>query len=227
MKKKILTTLILASFSSFSFGQQTLSVNGATGAQSVFDGIKSTTGKTLKYEDIPGASPYLNKEFANAKVAANYEQVPVRYNSYSDEIEFKKNNEVQVLPKTSDFSRIEIASPKQTIVLLETSDDLNGYFIELVNGKNSLYKKVKTKFTDVVPAANSYASERPANFRTLDPVYYIKTDKGFIKKPRNQKEIIEQFPDKKDNLTAFFKSNKIKFDKDEDLIKLVTFLNQN
>lgn len=226
MKKTILTTLALASFS-ICFAQNTLSVSGVTGAQAVFDGIKSTTGRTFKYEEIAGDSPYIGKEFSMAKVAANYEQVPVRYNSYSDEVEFKKNGEVQVLPKNSDFSRIEIASPKQTIVLLQTSDDLNGYFFELVNGKNSLYKKIKTKFTDLVPAANSYASERPANFRTLDPIYYIKTDKGFIKKPRNQKEIIEQFPDKKDSLTVFFKSNKIKFDKEEDLIKLVTFLNQN
>jgi hypothetical protein len=29
----------------------------------------------------------------NAKIATNYEQVPVRYNSYSDEVEFKKNGE--------------------------------------------------------------------------------------------------------------------------------------
>jgi hypothetical protein len=54
----------------------------------------------------------------------------------------------------------------------------------LANGKNSLYKKIKTKFTDVVPAANSYASERPANFRTLPAVYYIKQKKD---SSRNQK----------------------------------------
>ncbi|WES96797.1 hypothetical protein P2W68_18340 [Chryseobacterium arthrosphaerae] len=226
MKKTILTTFALAAFT-LSFAQNTLSVNGATGAQSVFDGIKSTTGKTFKYEEIAGDSPYIGKDFSNAKIAANYEQVPVRYNSYTDEVEFKKNGEVQVLPKTADFSRIEIASPKQTIVMLQTSDELNGYFFELVNGKNSLYKKIKTKFTDVVPAANSYASERPANFRTLPAVYYIKTEKGLIKKPRNQKDIIELFPDKKDSLNDFCKSNKIKFDRDEDLIKLVNFMNQN
>lgn len=225
MKKTILTTLILASIN-LCFAQNTLSVNGATGSQSVFDGIKSTTGKTFKYEDIAG-SPYYNKDFAIAKIADNYEQVPVRYNSYKDEIELKKNNEVQVLPKSSVFARIEISSPKQTIVLFETFDELSGYFFELVNDKISLYKKIKTKFVDVIPAANGYASEKPANFRNLDPVYYIKTEKGFIKKPKNQKEIIAEFPDKKDALTAFFKSNKIKFDKDEDLIKLVTFLNQN
>lgn len=225
MKKTVLTTLILAGIN-FSFAQNTLSVNGATHTQSVFDGIKSTTGKTFKYEDIAG-SPYYSKDFVTAKIATNYEQIPVRYNSYTDEIEFKKNNETQVLPKSAEFARIEISSPKQTMILIETSDELSGYFFELVNGKISLYKKIKTKFVDVVPAANGYATERPANFRNLDPVYYIKTEKGFIKKPKNQKEIIAEFPDKKDALTAFFKSNKIKFDKDEDLIKLVTFLNQN
>lgn len=118
-------------------------------------------------------------------------------------------------------------SPKQILVLLDTSDDLNGYFFELISEKNTLYKKVRTKFTDVVPAPNSYASEKPANFRTLPPVYYIKTQNGFIKKPKNQKDIINQFPDKKDSLNNFFKSNKIKFDKDDDMVKLVTFLNQD
>ncbi|THV63107.1 hypothetical protein [Chryseobacterium candidae] len=225
MRKIVLTALAICF--SFSFAQNTLSVNGATGAQSVFDGINSTTGKTFKYDEIAGDSPYIGKEFSDAKIAVNYEQIPIRYNSYTDEIEFKKNGNVQVLPKTTDFSRIEVLSPRQVIVLLDTSDNLNGYFFELINGKNNLYKKIKTKFTDVVPAANSYASERPANFRTLPPVYYIKTQNGFIKKPKNQKDIINQFPDKKDSLTTFFKSNKIKFDKDEDLIKLVTFLNEN
>ncbi|WP_276965365.1 hypothetical protein [Chryseobacterium sp.] len=226
MRKIVLTALAIFSFS-FSFAQNTLSVNGATGAQSVFDGINSTTGKTFKYDEIAGDSPYIGKEFSDAKIAVNYEQLPIRYNSYTDEIEFKKNGNVQKKKKTTDFSRIEVLSPRQVIVLLDTSDNLNGYFFELINGKNNLYKKIKTKFTDVVPAANSYASERPANFRTLPPVYYIKTQNGFIKKPKNQKDIINQFPDKKDSLTTFFKSNKIKFDKDEDLIKLVTFLNEN
>lgn len=226
MKKIILTVLTIVSFS-LGFAQNTLSINGVTGAQSVFDGIKSTTGKTFKYDEIPGDSPYIDKEFINAKIAANYEQVAIRYNSYTDEIEFKKNGDIQVLPKASNFSRIEVLSPKQVIVLLDSSDDLKGYFFELVDGKNILYKKIKTKFTDVIPAANSYASEKPANFKTLPPVYYIKTQNGFIKKPKNQKDIINQFPDKKDSLTDFFKSNKIKFDKDEDLIKLVTFLNEN
>lgn len=225
MKKIIISVLVLTNIA-IVFGQETMSVNQILSDHSVFEGVKSGTGKALKYDEIPG-SPYLTKTFSNAKLADNYEQLPVRYNSYTDEVEFQKGSEVSALPKEAKFSRIEITSPKQTILFLNTADDLSGYFFEIVNGKNSLYKKIKTKFIDAVPATNSYASDRAATFKTLDPVYYIKTEQGFIKKPKNQKDIIERFPDKKESLTTFFKSNKIKFDKEEDLIKLVGFLNQN
>ncbi|HBV16886.1 hypothetical protein [Chryseobacterium carnipullorum] len=225
MKKIILSALILAQ-TAFAFGQETMSVNQVLSDHSVFDGVKSSSGKALKYEEISG-TPYTTKNFSNAKLADNYEQLPIRYNSYTDEIEFQKNGEISVLAKENKFSQIEITLPKQTIAFLDTSDELSGYFFEVVRGKNTLYKKIKTKFIDAVPAANSYASDRPAAFKTLDPIFYIKTEEGFIKKPRNQKEIIEYFPDKKENTTKFFKSNKIKFNKEEDLIKLVTFLNQN
>ncbi|KQT22946.1 hypothetical protein ASG22_14460 [Chryseobacterium sp. Leaf405] len=221
-------TLFLLTFiaSKLLLGQQTLSVNKVTGDQSVFSGIVSTTGKNLSYDEIQG-SPYLDKNFYQARVATDYEEVPVRYNSYKDEIEFQKDGKAQVLPKDEKFSKIEIKSPIQTFILLKGQDDIAGYFIELVNGKNSLYKKVKTIFRDAVPAANSYASDKPAQFKIQDPVYYIKIENSFIKKPKNQKEILEQFPNRKEEINTFFKSNKIKFDKDEDLIKLVTFLNQN
>jgi hypothetical protein len=225
MKKTILV-FALISIANLTFAQQVRQTNQMFGDPATFSGIKSSTGKVLSYDEILG-SPYLDKNFHIAKIAENPEQLPVRYNSYNDEIEFKKDDKILALPKKSEFSRIQTASPKQILVLLETSDELSGYFFELVNGKNSLYQKIKTKFTDYVPAPNGYASDKPATFKTLDPVYYIKTEKGFIKKPKNQRDIIEQFPDKKEGLTTFFKSNKIKFDKEEDLIKLVTYLNQN
>lgn len=222
MKKA--TILLCLVIYGLSVAQQTLSVNQVTGDQSVFNGIVSTTGKQLTYDEIQG-SPYLSKNFSIAKVGENFEEVPVRYNSYKDEIEFQKDGKPQVLPKDSKFSKIEIKSPRQTFVFLNTPED-SGYFIELVNGKNSLYKKVKTIFRDAVPAANSYASDKPAQFKMQDPVYYIKTQNTFIK-AKNQKEVMEQLPDKKEGLISFFKSNKIKFDREEDLINLVNFLNQN
>jgi|GEM_PF-421508 len=209
--------------SSFS---STYSVNSLGGDHAVF-GVKSeNAGKSLKYDEIAG-SPYVDINFAPAKVAENYEKTSIRYNSYTDEVEFQKDGKPLTLPKDSKFSRIEVASPKKaTLVLLETNDDMSGYFYELVNGKNKLYKKIKTKFIDMVPALNSYATDRPASFKTLEPVYYIKTENGFIKKTKNLKEITQQLPDKKEAIEEFAKSNKIKFNNEADLIKLVKFLNQ-
>lgn len=229
MKKIVVTITFLAAYN-LVLSQETLSINQVTGDHAVFDGVKSQ-GKSLTYDEIQG-SPYHDKNFYKAKVSDNHEEVSVRYNNFRDEIEFQKESKILVLPKENTFSRIEIKSPKQTFILLNTNDDLNddlnGYFIELINGKYSLYKKEKIIFKDAVPAANSYASGKPASFKKLPSAYYIRTEHGtFIKKPKNQKDIIVQFPDKKERLNDFIKSNKIKFDKDEDLIKLVNFLNQN
>lgn len=235
MKKVIISTL-LVSFS-ISYAQNltpgnyqasyssTLSVNDLGGDHAVFRVNSENSGRSLTYDEIIG-SPYHTTDFHLAKIADNYEKAPVRYNSYLDEIEFQKDGKPLVLPKEEKFSRIEIVSPKSTIVLKETKDELSGYFFELVNGSNKLYKKVRTKFNDVVPAANSYASDKAAFFRTLDPVYYIQTTKGLIRKTKKEKDILLFFPDKKDSIEAFFKSNSIKLNKEEDLIKLVNFLNQ-
>lgn len=225
MKKITLITLL--GMSSYLFSQaNTIGLNSAGGTREVFFKIKSEgAGRALNYDEIIG-SPYLNKNFSIAKVANDYENAPVRYNTFTEEIEFQKNGTTLALPKEEKFSRIEIFSPKTTLVHLDTQDDLSGYFFELVNDKTGLYKKIKTKFIDAVPAANSYATDRPASFKTLDPVYYIKTESGYIKKPKKVREITDAFPAKKDDIEKFVKSNNIKINKEEDLIKLVKFLNQ-
>lgn len=226
--KKLIFSILLISFS-YSFAQSGMVLSKFDFVQGTsFSGIINSekAGKTLTYDEVVG-SPYANVNFSLAKVAENYEKIAVRYNTYADHIEFLKDGSVMVLPKDSSFSRIEIVSTKQTIVNLDTNDELSGYFYEIVNGKVALYKKMKTKFIDAVPASNSYSSDEPALFKALEPVFYIKIDSGFIKKPRNPKDIIAQFPAKKDDLTNFFKENKVKFDKDEDLKKLVVFLNNH
>ncbi|MDQ8142078.1 hypothetical protein [Chryseobacterium sp. CFS15] len=228
MKKITTGILFLLIISVSAQANFSLSNNGLGLPQdnAIFNKVNSPNGgRTLSYSDIQG-NPYYGKGYSVAKFSGTDETAPARYNMYNDEVEFTKEDKSYILPKNDTYSKIEFTNTKEVLLRLETGDDLSGYFFELVNGKNSLYKKTKTKFIDAVPATNSYTSDRPATFKTLEPVYYINTDGGFIKGPKNQKEILERFPTKKDSLTAFFKQNKIKFDKEEDLKKLVTFLNQ-
>lgn len=230
--KIITSSILLGIFISVS-GQANFSLanNGGFLPQdnAVFNKVNSpNAGKNLSYSDIQG-TPYYGKGYNVASFSGTNETAPARYNSYNDEIEFTKEDKTFILPKEDKFGVVNFTSPRYKMVRLNTNDELSGYFFESIEGdKYSLYKKIKTKFVDAVIAANSYATDRPASFKTLDPIYYIKTAEGtYIKNPKNQKDLIQQMPDKKEVLTSFFKENKIKFDKEEDMKKLVTFLNQN
>lgn len=183
--------------------------------------IGSKKSDKLTYDEIEG-SAYFDKQFSMASVSTSYEDVLVRYNIYKDEVEFKKNEEIMVLPKTDTFSKIVFKNSKNVLVLLDST----GYYFEIVKGKYALYKKLKTKFIDFVPAPTPYQTDQPAKFRNMEPAYYIKTNDRLIGNFKSTKDLASQLPDKKDALNSFLKSNKIKVDKEEDLIKLVNFLNQ-
>lgn len=226
MKKLFVCVAAVLNIYAFSQNGLILSRNDLLGGTTFDNRVISGSGKTIKYEDISG-SPYQDKNFREAKISENYQNAQVRYNSYKDEIEFKSNEEIMVLPKDSKFERVEIISPKQVIVYRNIEGEPGGYYYELVGGKNTLYKKVRTRFFDMQPASTPYGSDKPAYFNTVSPVYYIIANGESIKKPKNQKQIIDLLPDKKEVLNSFFKENKIKLDKEEDLKKLVTFLNQN
>ncbi|WP_162087570.1 hypothetical protein [Chryseobacterium aquaeductus] len=229
--KNINIFVILLSFQLSAQQMTALSYSGgqlSTGS-TLFKVDSPSSKRGLSYDEIQG-TPYLNKTYFQASFIisdkVDAETALARYNAYSDNIEFKRGDEVLTLLSDNPFTRVEFRDLNQILVKLNTDGDLQGYFFEIVRGKNSLYKKVKAKFNDFVPAANSYSMDRPANFNILNPTYYIKTEKDFIKRPNNKREIIDKFPDKREVLNIFFKENKIRFDKEEDLEKLVTFLNQ-
>ncbi|MFL9834787.1 hypothetical protein [Chryseobacterium terrae] len=186
--------------------------------------VSSKNGKQLSYEEVKG-SPYLVKDFRSAKIADGYEMVLARYNAYTDEVEFKKGDGVYVLPKNKDFSQINFLNSKDNLILISNGDDSSGYYFKITGDKNSLLKKEKVVFNDVVPSASSYESEKPAKFLSQKPIYYFKTDKGVVKKILNNNDIYDLFPDKKQSVNKFIKEKRIKINQENDLIELVNYLN--
>lgn len=204
--------------------QQSININNVTGTQAVFESVSSGNGTALKYEEIQG-SPYLSKVFQEAAVGEKYGKIDVRYNAYTDDMEFSNQGKVEVLPKQEDFYRVNIIPSKQNFVYFNSNVDPKGYFIELASGKNSIYKKNKVVFKDAVPAPNTYQPGRPATFLTQEPVYYLKKDLGHLIKISSLKKITELFPEKEDHYNKFIKDNKLKFN-DADLVKLLNYINQ-
>ena len=102
MKKITISTFLLVNVFCFA-QQQIVSQNYSTGTQPIYYTLQSSSGKTLNYDDIPGTT-YPDKDFMKAKISGTTdEQVPIRYNSYNDEIEFKKEDKVLALPKKTEY----------------------------------------------------------------------------------------------------------------------------
>lgn len=180
----------------------------------------------IKYSDINGI-PYYSAGFVRAKVGDTPSYVPIRYNTFLDAVEIMGDNStVYEIPREESYPKFTFEGTKEKLVLVNSGDEYAGYFFEIADGKNRLLKKISTKFYDAVPSNNSMISPTPARFETLKPIYFIKTATGLVKIPKNAKDLANSFPDQKDAVNEFIKTNKIKVNSEADLIKLTQFLNK-
>lgn len=226
MIKNLFLTLFAASCTlSYAQVQDIGAINNVLGVSYREGRVQSgTSGKSLLYDDILG-TPYHDKIFREAKVAENFKNAFVRYNAFKDEVEFMANEKISVIPKEERFGRINILFTNEVLVLDNLDGNENRYYFELVKGNYSLYKKTETKYIESKQASNSYAKDKPASFSKQPTVFYIKTEGKIIQNPKNQKDILYNVSGKQPELSDFFKNNKINFKKEEDMVKLVQFLN--
>lgn len=225
MKKLIAAVLLVAGV--FSQAQRHINVSEAARIahfNKVIDEINNGKEK-IKYSDIQGI-PYYTANFVPAKAGDTPNTVSIRYNTFLDTIEILNGTDVYEIPKEESYPKFTFEGTKEKLVLVNTHNELAGYFFELAGGKNRLLKKITTKFYEAVPAPNSLITGTPARFETQKPMYFIQTEDGFIKIPKNNKDLLVSFSNKKDVVESFMKSNKTKLTKEADLIKLVNFLNQ-
>lgn len=193
----------------------------------------STKAELFNYPEIKG-SPYLSEGFTTAKVACCNEVLPMRYDTYADQVEYSKDGQVYILAKEEPYTKIIFKDSNTSLVLASVEKNSEPkYFVLLADGKNSLLKKVasiiqqnsSTTPLNRNPAAYSAKSGEKAYFKMINPVYYLKTAKGNIGEIKDKGDVLALYPDKTNELNTFFKSNKVKFNKEESLIKLVDFIN--
>jgi len=183
----------------------------------------SAHGKMVEYNNISG-SAYLNPNFTESTISG-YKSIQARYNAFEDQIEYEDvEKKLMILPKEDRYKKIEIAFPKQTIKLLSLENEPTGYYFELLEGKYSIYKKIKINFIDEKPVSSPYGTENQASFSAPVLTYFIISDNKVISKFQNQKDF-QNFAKTDKALQTFVKENKIKFNRDNDVIKLVTYLN--
>ena len=200
----------------------------------VNNGLISTTfiNPNTKIE----GSPYVIDEFTPAQISILGNKIyPVKYNAFHDEIAvLTEDKSVYSLRKNSKNKIIvTYINPKKVYQIFKYFDDTNnegsGFFIELTskNVNVKLLKKERIIFIGDKKSISSYAESEPAKYKRIKDKYFIKINsESAISLPKNKKEIAKLFPENQKVVLDFIRDETIKFKKEEDLIRLIIFLNQ-
>lgn len=181
-------------------------------------------------EKIIDGTPYINgNDFTKVIIEGYSKNVQnLRYNAYDDEMEFKEGDDVYFTNKEEGL-KIDFPGHKKTYQCLNYSyDNKNrfGYLVLLVdNQKYSLFKREKIELLKGEKSPNAYSKDANDYYAKEKDVYLIKKDNTFSKLPKNQKEFINDFSLNKTEFDKFIKANKLNFSKEEDLKKIITYLN--
>jgi len=183
---------------------------------------------------------YLYPEFTTGKVVFEtnvYIGIKLNYHYLNGEIEFLKNTDTLTIMDKKDL--------KSVIIAEDTFFYDNGYILQIKSGHPKIGLKESIEFKDYIKkdgigsassagAITSYSSLPSAGSSyklTADAdLIYRSTKVFYILSPEgdcnlyNKKNVCKMFPKNKEKIKSFLKSNNIKFDSEEDLLKLAEFL---
>jgi hypothetical protein len=179
-------------------------------------------------EKVEG-TPFLNEIFVDGVVydnAMRFPGIPMRYNMYDDQIEFKQNNQLYILDPLPRVRRVELEGHVFVVDEYEFKGKTKqGFFLLLDSGKVTLLSKKMVIYREQQPPKGLDAGPTPAKYSSAPDVFYFKIKGGAVEKVESIKKMIAGFPDKQTELIEFAKKEKISPKKEEELIKLVRYYN--
>ena len=173
-------------------------------------------------------SPYIKKHFSSTKIN-NWEVVYlVRYNAFSDLMEFQdKNSQIFFLDKTKDYVIKFNDGSDKIYHTVKYNNNERGYATFLwANSDNSLalYLKERIRFTDKKKAKSGYEQDIPAKFTRLKDSYFTKTTDGSLEElSTKKKNFFTVFKGKEKEVQQYIKKEKLKINKKENLIKIMSY----
>ena len=139
--------------------------------------VRTSYGRNnLKANEIQG-SPYLNKEYNVGTVLIEgdvlYKDIPLRYNCFTDVLEFSKNDVAYDLSPKSVVKRAEFGGQVFTYKDYESNKGIaKSYFRILLEGKALLCIRYSIQFYEK-ELVKGYADAKPARFDDFEKSYYV------------------------------------------------------
>lgn len=194
--------------------------------QKIFSGENKNI---LTESDIEG-SPYLTQEFITGSVFTSskvqYQDVPLRYNVYNDEMQFKSpDGVISAIAAPEIIEKITFGDyTMEYIPFINSKKIRRGFFILIEDGDSKLYARPNVDYNAPEPAA-PFKDPEPAKFIEKPHTYYIRVGMEAAQMLESKKDVEAIFPDHKKEIADFIKKNKVKHRNEDKLKELVKFYN--
>ena len=178
----------------------------------------------LAYDDIEG-SPHYSDEFVKGIVYlknGTTASLPLRYDLFQDEIECKRDNKNYWIIK-SDVLYIQYGEEMLFPEPYSEKPGKSTYFFAKEKGKYALYIRKKVSFHPKAPS-KGYSESLPDRFERDRDEFYLKQSDMQAVEILNKKTLLGILSENEPAL-EYIKKSKIKAGKEEDLVELVKFLN--
>lgn len=181
-----------------------------------------------KFDTYTGAI-YTHKKYQQATIIDEKSgtfDAKLKYNIYTDAIEFEKGSKLYELPKSL-TTHVRIQDDYYYYCNFKTNLGVRkqGYFVLIdLNESYRIYKKYDLDITDpkgMDPMTGSAITGKIKVKKTL----YLEENGKLTPLPLNKKELLVTFSDKKDILKNYIKKEKLKVKKEEDMVKVVAKYN--
>ncbi len=193
---------------------------------------KELYSKEDLYRNIEG-SPFLNNNFADGVLITNdsimYENVPLRYNIFKDEMEF--------LITPDDGPRI-IGNPRNFLyfilddrlfaykAFMEKDRPVYKYFEIVRTGKCQVLKRKNVVYVEPQQSRGIVGSS-PAKFEERRDSYYLQFGTlSPVEVNLRRRSILDAFDQKRDEIAAFVNDNNLSYRNPDDLIKMAEYYNR-
>jgi hypothetical protein len=173
-------------------------------------------------------TPYYNEKPVNGEIytqeSERFSEVPMWYNAYSDEIEFKMpDGAICVFNDPKQIFQIKLGN--EILVYTEyISGNMvrNGYLFALYQGKSTLYQRRYKVLNPKVPS-NGIINEIPAKFADKPWEYYLKPEKEKPQLLKSKKDLIKLLGDHTSEIEKYIKDANVSMNNADDLIKVLTY----
>lgn len=180
--------------------------------------------------EMIAGTPYDQTEFTEGKVFTTtnqtYTGVPLRFNIYTDEMEFiAEDGNVLAMAHPEIIRSVEIGEAQYMYTPYTAGNRiLRGFFRIPESGRVSLLVKPKVALRQAEPP-QPYKEAKPPTYLRMGDEYFLKAGQDAAIKVGGKKEVLLIMKDKESEMDTWLKRNKIKFNREEDLVRLVAHYN--